>query len=160
MSLITVGISDLAVSRADDVIVTYALGSCVGICLYDERIKLGGLAHILLPSSKEASAEAARDNLKNFADTGIAMLAREMMRQGADLKTMTAKIAGGAQMFAGTSAFNIGERNVAAVKSILERNNIKIISSQTGDKIGRTVFFNLATGMVDVKSAMKGITTI
>ena len=158
MSILTVGISDYAVSKAPDVIVTYALGSCVGICLYDRIATIGGLAHIMLPSSREASH--IQDNMKKFADTGIQMLLKDLEKSGASINNMTAKIAGGAQMFAGTNSFNIGERNVKAVKQILDYYNIKIIAEQTGDRIGRTVFFNVATGNVDVKSATKGIITI
>ncbi len=117
MSIITVGISDLAVSKAPDVICTYALGSCVGICLYDEANKIGGLVHIMLPSSKEAPH--IHDNLKKFADTGIKMLVMEIERAGGNVRNLKAKIAGGAQMFAGVSSFNIGERNVKSVKQIL-----------------------------------------
>jgi chemotaxis protein CheD len=158
MSVITVGISDLAVSRAPDIIATYALGSCVGICLIDERSKIGGLAHIMLPNSKEATH--IQDNLKKFADTGIAMLIREIERAGGNIRNLKAKIAGGAQMFSGVSSFNIGERNVKAVKQILQNYNIEIVSEQTGDKIGRTIFFNIETGMVEVKSAARGTVII
>lgn len=158
MSVITVGISDLAVSKAPDIIATYALGSCVGICLIDERSKIGGLAHIMLPNSKEATH--IQDNLKKFADTGIAMLIREIERAGGNIRNLKAKIAGGAQMFSGVSSFNIGERNVKAVKQILQNYNIEIVSEQTGDKIGRTIFFNIETGMVEVKSAARGTVII
>lgn len=158
MSVITVGISDLAVSKAPDIIATYALGSCVGICLIDERSKIGGLAHIMLPNSKEATH--IQDNLKKFADTGIAMLIREIERAGGNIRNLKAKIAGGAQMFLGVSSFNIGERNVKAVKQILQNYNIEIVSEQTGDKIGRTIFFNIETGMVEVKSAARGTVII
>ncbi len=159
MSLITVGISDLAVGKSDSTLVTYALGSCVGICLYDQRAKIGGLAHIMLPCSKDVPN--ATDNYKKFADTGIYLLAKEMVSKGADFKSLTAKIAGGAQMFASAnSTFNIGERNVNAVKQVLGNNHIQIIAEQTGSNIGRTIFFNVDTGMVEVKSAMKGVITI
>jgi chemotaxis protein CheD len=158
MSVITVGISDLAVSKAPDIIATYALGSCVGICLIDQRSKIGGLAHIMLPNSKEATH--IQDNLKKFADTGIAMLIREIERAGGNIRNLKAKIAGGAQMFSGVSSFNIGERNVKAVKQILQNYNIEIVSEQTGDKIGRTIFFNIETGMVEVKSAARGTVII
>lgn len=158
MSILTVGISDLAVSKAPDVICTYALGSCVGICLYDETKKIGGLVHIMLPSSKEAPH--IHDNLKKFADTGIKMLVMEIERAGGNVRNLKAKIAGGAQMFAGVSSFNIGERNVKSVKQILSDLNIQIVAEQTGDKIGRTVFFDTQTGMLEVKSATRGITVI
>lgn len=154
MSILTVGISDYAVSKSPDVIVTYALGSCVGICLYDNILGIGGLAHIMLPNSKEALN--IQDNMKKFADTGIQMMLRDLERAGSNIRNLTAKIAGGAQMFGGASTFNIGERNVKSVKQVLDYFNIKIIAEQTGDKIGRTVFFDTQSGMVEVKSAIKG----
>ena len=154
MSVITVGISDLAVSKAPDVLVTYALGSCVGICLFDNTNKVGGLAHIMLPSSKDAINP--QDNVVKFADTGILHLLRNLERAGANMSSLTAKIAGGAQMFAGINTFNIGERNVKAVKQILDYYRIQIISEKTGDKIGRTIFFDINTGLLEVKSATQG----
>lgn len=158
MSLITVGISDLAVSCDDDVIVTYALGSCVGICLSDRRTRIGGLSHIMLPDSKQVHEDTT--NPKKYADTAIYMMLKEMVRQGADVKSVTAKIVGGAQMFAATAGFNIGERNIMAVTQILNKYNIPIIAQQTGGSIGRTVFFKVKTNEVKVKSAMHGVTII
>ncbi len=154
MSVITVGISDLAVAGAPDVLATYALGSCVGICIYDKFKLIGGMAHIMLPNSKEVSKQ--HDNMKKFADSGIYILLSEMERKGANMSKLTAKIAGGAQMFAGVNTFNIGERNVISVKSILTKYNIPIIAEQTGDKIGRTIFFDVSSGMLEVKSAARG----
>ncbi|MDR0984329.1 MAG: chemotaxis protein CheD, partial [Ruminococcus sp.] len=69
MALITVGISDLNIAKPPDTLVTYALGSCIGICLIDRNHRLGGMAHIMLPTSKEASANAS-NNPRRFADTG------------------------------------------------------------------------------------------
>jgi len=158
MSVITVGISDLAVSKAPDVLVTYALGSCVGICLYDKTNSIGGLAHIMLPSSKEMTTKP--DNLVKFADTGIYFLLKRLEQSGANLSAVTAKIAGGAQMFAGINSFNIGERNVKSVKQILNTYKIQILSEMTGDKIGRTIFFDTKTGMLEVKSATHGVIVI
>jgi len=158
MSVITVGISDLAVSKAPDVLVTYALGSCVGICLFDNSNMIGGLAHIMLPSSKDAANP--QDNFAKFADTGILYLLRKLERAGANMSVLTAKIVGGAQMFAGINTFNIGERNVKAVKQVLDSYRIQIISEKTGDKIGRTIFFDIKTGLLEVKSATQGTITI
>ena len=129
---ITVGIADLKVGKGDDVLVTYALGSCVGICLYDAEKKIAGLAHIMLP------------------------LIQEMSFAGASTKNLTAKIAGGAQMFSSNSAvFNIGERNVEAVKKMLAAYRIKIIAEETGINYGRTVFFHADTGIMEVRAATR-----
>lgn len=150
---VTVGIADLNVVKAPDILVTYALGSCVGICLYDNMMKVSGLSHIMLPDSTQLT------NVTNqpykFADTAIVELVRKMERMGARQVSMKAKIAGGAQMFAAlsTSAIaNIGERNVAAVKLALHRLNISIIAEDTGSNYGRTVFFDASDGSMRIKS--------
>ncbi len=152
---VNIGISDLNVVKSPDVLVTYALGSCVGICLLDKASGIGGMAHIMLPSSKES--RNASENLRRYADTGIAELVNMMIRRGANISNMTAKIAGGAQMFqTQMKSFNIGERNVEAVKNVLRRYGIKIIAEDTGSNYGRTVFFYAQSGIMQVKSVTKG----
>ncbi len=153
-NLINIGISDLNIAKGDDTLVTYALGSCVGICLYDKTKHIAGLAHIMLPWSKESAN--ASDNKRRFADTGITELIMMMNMSGASASRLTAKIAGGAQMFATNSAvFNIGERNVEAVKKVLATYKIPIIAEETGSNFGRTVFFSAADGIMQVKAAGK-----
>lgn len=155
---LTVGIADLKVGKGDDVLVTYALGSCVGICLYDAESKIAGLAHIMLPLSKDAavSSRATPENRRRYADTGITELIQEMNLAGASTKNLTAKIAGGAQMFTASSAvFNIGERNLEAVKKMLASYRIRIVADDTGLNYGRTVFFHADTGIMEVKSATR-----
>jgi chemotaxis protein CheD len=154
MSTINVGISDLNIALNSDVLATYALGSCVGICLYDPEKKIAGLAHIMLPWSKEAANPS--DNMRRYADTGIGELIGKMCSRGASLSRLQAKIAGGAQMFAANSAvFNIGERNVKAVKTVLQTYKIPIIAEQTGSNFGRTVFFYSENGMMEIRAAVK-----
>lgn len=156
MSNITIGISDLKVCRRPDVLVTYALGSCVGICLIDSVAGVGGMSHIMLPDSTQAVNGASVP--MRFADTAIPMLVREMTMLGASRARLKAKIAGGAVMFATSSdRFNIGERNVNAVKDVLRREGIPIIAQDTGLDYGRTVFFYTDTGIMEVKAAAKGI---
>lgn len=152
--MITVGIADLNIAKGDDVVATYALGSCVGICLYDAELKLAGLAHIMLPWSKEAPTPA--DNMRRYADTGITELIQKMVNSGAKKYRLTAKIAGGAQMFTTMSTvFNIGERNVEAVKTVLKTYNIPIVAEQTGSNFGRTVFFHANDGIMEIRAATK-----
>lgn len=153
---IKIGISDLNVARAPDVLVTYALGSCVGICLYDRTKKIGGLSHIMLPDS---SASHGAVQPYRFADTAIPILVQKVVLLGASRRALTAKIAGGARMFAtsgNTSLANIGERNVAAVKAALAKQGIPIIAEDTGKDFGRTLFFTVEDGMMHIKSAVKG----
>ncbi|MBP8855184.1 MAG: chemotaxis protein CheD [Oscillospiraceae bacterium] len=155
--MITVGIADINIAKTEDVLVTYALGSCVGICLYDSQIKLAGLAHIMLPSSTQLT------NVTNqpykFADTGIKELLKMMNINGANPTRLRAKIAGGAQMFAAmsnSSIANIGDRNVSAVKQWLAMLRIPIVAEDTGKDYGRTLFFDAATGTMRIKSAKLG----
>ncbi len=141
MSNIVIGIADLNVARAPDTLVTYALGSCVGICLYDPVVRVAGLSHILLP---QASAVPGGNTPMKFADTAIPMLMVKMQAMGARPTQLKAKIAGGAQMFAAVNnanIANIGARNVAAVKATLQRLRIPILAEETGLNYGRTVLF-------------------
>lgn len=157
MAMVTVGIADLNAVKDPDSLITYALGSCVGICLYDSSQKIAGLAHIMLPFSTEAAGKV--DNKRRYADTGIMELIQTMNLMGASTMRMTAKIAGGAQMFKGSSSsmFNVGERNVAAVKKVLASYKIRIIAEETGADFGRTVLFHGESGAMEVRAAMKPI---
>jgi len=155
--IIKVGISDLNIAKNGDVLVTYALGSCVGICLYDSRFKIAGLSHIMLPSSEGFNAAAKQEG--KFADTAIRKLLQLMAREGAMQSRLTAKIAGGAQMFAGvsnSSLSNIGSRNVMAVKAELMKLRIPVVAEDTGKDYGRTQFFYSEDGKMTIKSAIKG----
>lgn len=152
---ITIGIGDLKVCRAPDVLVTYALGSCVGVCLLDASVGVGGLSHIMLPES--SSGVSAQATPMRFADTALPMLIQQMERMGASKSRMKAKIAGGATMFATASdRFNIGERNVAAVKKFLMANRIPILAEDIGLDYGRTQFFYPETGIMEIRAAAKG----
>ena len=155
MGLITVGIADLNVAKAPDTLVTYALGSCVGVCLYDNAKKVAGMVHIMLPLSTETT-NGGSDNKRRYADTGIKELLDVMARNGASKFGLTAKIAGGAQMFKVASAtFNIGERNVAAVKKVLAANGIRIVAEDTGLDYGRTQYFYAENGTMEIRAASK-----
>lgn len=151
---VTVGIADLNVVKSPDTLVTYALGSCVGICLYDPDKKIAGLAHIMLPLSTEAAQGV--NNKRRYADTGIAELIQKMTALGANKARLTAKIAGGAQMFSvNSTVFNIGERNVAAVKQVLASYRIRIIAEETGANFGRTQYFHGDTGVMEIRAATR-----
>ncbi|MDR0222907.1 MAG: chemotaxis protein CheD [Oscillospiraceae bacterium] len=153
---ISVGISDWKISKPPDVLVTYALGSCVGICLYDKTKLIGGLSHIMLPDSKNCGDGLATNRMK-FADTAIPDMFGKMLSMGALRANVTAKIAGGAVMFnVATDRFNIGERNVAAVKAALGALGIRVIAQDVGLNYGRTVFFYPESGAVKIKSTTKG----
>ena len=154
---IVIGISDLNIALKGDVLVTYALGSCVGICLYDPISKIAGLSHIMLPTSSDFSNSNAVK--EKFADTAIEILLQKMLLNGAMKLRIRAKIAGGAQMFSNMnnlSLAGIGERNVIAVKQELMRLRIPIVAEDTGKNYGRTVSFDSDEGIMKVKSVNMG----
>jgi len=159
MNNTSVGISDWKIESPPKGIITYALGSCVGIALYDKGKKIAGLSHIMLPESK-GSGEAVINRMK-FADTAIPDMLAKMVAMGASKTAIQAKIAGGAVMFkVGSDRFNIGERNVVAVKAALMALRIPIIAQDTGKDFGRTMIVDSATGAVTIKSATKGAWTL
>ncbi|HEX3027412.1 MAG TPA: chemotaxis protein CheD [Clostridia bacterium] len=151
-NLIVVGISDLKITRSPEILITYALGSCIGTCLYDSQLHIAGLSHILLPESAISKSD---HNVMKFADTAIEELVKAMEKIGSSRRRLTAKIAGGANMFASVGS-SIGERNVAAVKQELTRLNIRITGEDTGKNYGRTVEFHSENGDVIVKSFQHG----
>lgn len=157
---LVVGISDYRVSRKPNILVTYALGSCVGICLYDKRLQVGGLAHIMLPDSTQFLHQHQEINRMKFADTAIVDVVKEMQQLGADIRNITAKIAGGAKMFqmqSNTQFGSIGDRNVDSVKQVLGNWEIPIIAEDTRKNYGRTVYFDLSTGIMKVSSLGKNL---
>ena len=155
MANLTIGIGDLKVCKKPDILVTYALGSCVGICLLDSTAGVGGLSHIMLPDST-AGVNGASAPMR-FADTAIPMLIREMEKLGASRGRLRAKIAGGATMFAiANDKFDIGDRNVAKVKEMLAKERIPILAEDTGADYGRTLFFYPETGVMEIRAATRG----
>ncbi|NLK43010.1 MAG: chemotaxis protein CheD [Tissierellia bacterium] len=157
---IKVGMADLNVTKAPDQLTTLGLGSCVGITLYDGVNKIAGLAHIMLPSSKEIKNN---DNKAKFADTGIEELIKSMVAIGANKNNLVAKIAGGAQMFnfnSNNHMLKIGERNVVATKEKLKELNIRIVSEDTGGNFGRTIVLDSTNGSLYVRTIGHGEKTI
>ena len=158
MEKIIVGISDVKTCTEPAEIVTYALGSCVGICMRDGVNGVSGMAHIMLPDSTAIVTEC---NKMKFADTGIELLYNELIKNGAIPSRLTAKIAGGANMF-GTinNTMNIGERNVEATKKQLAKLGVPITAEDTGLDYGRTIKFYSEDGSLLVMSSLKGNKTI
>lgn len=154
--LIRVGMADYKVGSAPSTIISYGLGSCIGISLYDPQTKVGGLLHIMLPDSTQARPT---DNPAKFADTGLPLMLKDVLALGANRARLVAKIAGGAQMFAfqnATDIMRVGTRNAEAAKKILKDLNIKIIAEDTGGTYGRTVSIDLNDGVYKVKTIDKG----
>ena len=153
--LIRVGMADYKVGQAPSTIISYGLGSCIGISLYDPQAKVGGLLHIMLPDSTQARPT---DNPAKFADTGLPLMLKDVLALGASRSRLVAKIAGGAQMFAfanATDIMRVGARNAEAAKKILKDLNIRLIAEDTGGTYGRTVSINMEDGVYKVKTIDK-----
>ena len=148
----TVDISDMKISdNENDILVTYSLGSCVGITLYDPVEKIGSLIHCMLPLSK-VDREKARKNPYMFVDTGLMKMLQEMYNRGAKRKNLIAKLAGGAKLLDKKNIFNVGERNIVVVRKILWKNDILIKGMDVGGSKSRTVRLYMETGKTTVRN--------
>lgn len=153
MPLKVVGISETCVSKnTEDVIITYSLGSCIGLTAYDPVTKVGGMIHYMLPLSKIAP-EKAKTKPAMFADTGIPFLLKKLLAEGAVKNRLIVKVAGGSKLMDENKVFNIGERNHLVMRKLLWKNNILIDAEDVGGSLSRTVRFEIGTGMVTVKSS-------
>ena len=154
---IKVGIGDMKIARREGTLITYALGSCVGITFYDPMIKLGALVHILLP---EAGDNAA-GNIFKFADTGIKETLRKLEVFGGVKSRYQCKIAGGAKMFEMSAGIgNICERNVKMVEKVLAEEHIRVMAKDVGANYARTMLLDVTTGTVKVRTSGRNETIL
>ena len=156
MTTLRVKVADFAVGRnGDTVIATVGLGSCVAIALYDPVTRVGGLAHVLLPSE---SMTRDRTNQAKFPDGAVPLLLSEMRGLGSH-RGVAARLVGGASMFASllpTGGVNIGERNVAASRAALAAAGVPLVGEDVGGDYGRSVYFHLADGRIEIHSLKAG----
>jgi chemotaxis protein CheD len=155
MSMIYVGIAEMKVAKSPHILTTLGLGSCVGAALFDLRLQIGGLVHILLPSTNGDPA----GNKAKYADSGIPELIDQLISLGAKRSSLVAKIAGGANMFSSNSStgiFMVGQRNVEMCMDVLKRQRVRLVSSDTGGTYGRTIEFNAENGQLLIKTIGHG----
>ncbi|MDQ6634467.1 MAG: chemotaxis protein CheD [Gemmatimonadota bacterium] len=154
---VRVKVADYAVRRGPHILVTIGLGSCVAIALYERDSQVGALAHILLPN-RAMSRET--ENPAKFPETIIPLMLEEMRALGtAAAARISAKIVGGASMFgqlANGSGINVGDRNLSATRDVLAAHGIPVVAEDTGLDYGRSVYFHLADGRLEVRSLKKG----
>lgn len=149
---IIVDISDARVSQEpSDELVTYSLGSCLGVAVYDRATKMGGMLHFQLPSSADNESRA-KERPFMYADTGIAWLIRKFEQRGAVKKRLMVKVAGGAQMMNDANMFNIGKRNYLALRKLLWKYGMFIDGEDVGGKVARNLTLRISDGAVMVKS--------
>ena len=151
----TISIADLSVSSSpQDVLITYALGSCIGVAVYDPKVHVGGLLHYMLPLSK-TSPDKAKAKPAMFADTGIPLLLKKVFAAGATKKDLIVKVAGGSKLLDNNNVFNIGEKNFLVLRKIFWKNNILMKAHHVGGSLSRTMRLDLSSGVVTVKAAGK-----
>ncbi|MGM0369064.1 MAG: chemotaxis protein CheD [Bacillota bacterium] len=152
---IRIKMADLNIGQDSEILITSGLGSCVGVTLYDERTKIGGMAHVMLP---KFPPNRDSGNPAKYADTALDILVEKLEEAGARKSRFEAKIAGGAQMFDFSNSndkMRIGARNIEAVKKYLKDYNIPLKGSEVGADYGRTMEFDLATGKATIKTVKK-----
>lgn len=151
-----VRVADARTATAGARLVTLGLGSCVAIILHDATAKVGGLAHVLLPSP---TLSRDRTNAARFPETAVPQLVRELTALGASPERLRARLVGGASMFASLSSPGVaqmGERNVQASRDALKAARIPLVAEDTGQDYGRSVYFDVADGRVEVQTVQHG----
>ena len=149
---VVVGISDMKVSKTPgDVLITYSLGSCIGVVIWDPAVKVGGLLHYMLPESSIDPAKAESKPYM-FADTGIPRLFKAAYALGADKGRMVVKVFGGGQIMDSDGVFNIGKRNYMILRKMFLKNRVMIAAEDVGGTVNRTVSLEVATGVTRLKA--------
>ena len=146
-------------SQGGNEIVTFSLGSCVGVVLYDPKVKVAGLLHIMLPDSNLNLGRAQRQPAV-FADTGLPLLFKSAYKLGAKKGRMRIIVVGGSQVMDAGGHFNIGKRNYTAVRKIFWRNNVLVDVEDVGGNVNRTVGIVVDTGQVWMKVNGKDLRTL
>ncbi len=153
----TVDISDMKIARSpDEILVTYSLGSCVGLALYDKVAGVGGLIHCMLPLSK-IDPEKAQLRPFMFVDTGVTRLLGDLFKLGAQRQNLVAKVAGAGSPLGREETFRIGQRNYTILRKLLWKNNILIDAEDIGGSKARTMYLYMTDGLVTVKSEGKEV---
>ncbi|NLW87188.1 MAG: chemotaxis protein CheD [Planctomycetes bacterium] len=145
---IIVGVADMKIaSEPDDVLVTHGLGSCLGISAWDRQSRVGGLLHVMLPSSS-VNPEKAQDNPYMFVDTGVPQFFKQLYQAGAIKSRLIVKVAGGASSREGEDRFAIGERNFTTLRKMFWKNSVLIDAHDVGGREARTMFVHTSDGRV------------
>jgi chemotaxis protein CheD len=153
---LVVDIADFQVtSDPASTLITYSLGSCIGVAIWDPEVRVGGLLHYMLPDSS-ISPEKARLSPGMFADTGIPAMFRAAYELGAQKKRIIVKVAGGSSLLDDNGTFNIGKRNYVALRKIFWKNGVLIEADNVGGSCSRTLRLEAATGRVTVRNHRTG----
>jgi len=147
----TIAVGDMKTGEKEDLLVTHALGSCLGLMVYDPQEKIGGLLHAMLPLSK-INRDKAQANPYMFVDTGVPTLFKTLYEMGAKKSRLIVKAAGCGNPMGRNEMFKIGERNYTVLKKLLWKNNILLEAEDIGGTKSRTVNFNISNGITVISS--------
>jgi chemotaxis protein CheD len=153
--VVTVRLGELAVAKDQGRLAALGLGSCVAVILYDAMSRVGAMAHVVLPSRDDGRP----GGVAKYADQAVPALAEEMRKAGANLRTTTAKLVGGATMFASLvqgGVMHLGQRNVESCRQALRGVGLHTIAEETGEEYGRSVVMDVSDGSVMVRSVGRG----
>lgn len=151
---LVIGVGDCKVSSdADTELVTYALGSCIAVVVWDPASRVGGLLHFMLPDSMVDRQGQGRDHPYRYADTGVPLLFREAYQRGAEKRRLVVRLAGGAAVVDDKGLFSIGKRNYTALRKILWRAGVLVHGEDVGGSVSRTVRLEVESGRMYVRTA-------
>jgi chemotaxis protein CheD len=154
MRTVVVGVADLKISTEPmTYLATYALGSCLGITFHDEKRRIGGLLHAMLPSAKLHAGQKVREAM--FLDTGIPKILTGMVRAGSKKGDIRCKVFGGAQLMATDNFFRIGSKNIDMFYRLSQELQLDVIAWEVSGRVNRTIRLNNLTGEVIVKVPAK-----
>jgi chemotaxis protein CheD len=147
-----IGVADMKVSGAEgDLLITHALGSCLGLTLYDPVARVAGMLHAMLPVSK-LNPEKAAKNPSMFVDTGVPALFNAYYAAGGQRKRAVIKAAGCGEPLKAGGMFKVGSRNFTMLKKLLWKNGLLLSESDVGDTISRTLHLHVNSGRVLVST--------
>ncbi len=151
---LVVGVGDCKITAdPESELITYALGSCIAVAIWDPVARVAGLLHFMLPDSAVDRASGGRDAPFRYADTGTPMLFRSAYDRGAEKRRLVVRIAGGAAVFDDGGIFNIGQRNLAALRKILWKAGVLVQAEDVGGAVSRTVRLHNADGRFMIRCA-------
>ena len=157
MDKYVVGMGDMKISGdPQSEVITYALGSCIGLAVYDPNANIGGIIHYMLPESK-LNPEKSKRNPFMFADTGVPLFFKKLYTMGASNKSIVIKVAGGANLLDPADRFNIGKRNYMALRKLLWKNRLMINKESVGGVTHRTLKIDMSAGQILLKMPGHGI---
>ena len=149
---IVIGVADVAVTDDPNArLVTYALGSCIGVTMYDPVAKVGGMLHFMMPNAK-SSPDKAEARPAMFGDSGIPMLFDALLELGAKRDRLVVCAAGGAEIIADNGHFRVGSRNRTLLRKLFWKNNILMAGEDTGGTISRTLSLFMSNGSVSIRN--------